>query len=231
MKTAGLIGGLGPESTIEYYRRLIASYRARAGEDHAPALVITSADLPKIVALVQADRRAELVEELAAELGRLARAGADFAALTANTPHLVFDALRRVSPLPLISIVEATARAAAGRGMTRLALFGTAFTLQARFYPEVFEPLGIALVIPSPEERDFLHHIYMGELLKGVVTPQTRAGLVAIARRIQTRDRIEGVILGGTELSLILGPEDLPGLALLDTTQIHVEEIVSAMLA
>jgi len=231
MKTAGLIGGLGPESTIEYYRRLIARFRERAGEAHAPAVVITSADLPEIVRLVQGDRRAELVEALAAEVGRLERAGADFAALTANTPHLVFDALKAISPLPLISIVEATARAAAGRGLGRLALFGTGFTMQARFYPEVFERAGIALVIPSPEERDFLHHVYMGELLKGIVTNEARAELVAIARRMQARDHVEGVILGGTELSLILAPADLPELAVLDTTQIHVEEIVEALLA
>ena len=231
MATVGLIGGLGPESTIDYYQQLIERYRARAGEGHAPSLVIVSADLPRMVHLVRNDRRAEIVEYLAGELGRLSRAGAEFAAVAANTPHLVFDDLRRVSPLPLISIVEAAGRAAVAAGLRRLALFGTRFTMQGRFYPEVFERLGVALVIPAPAEQDFLHESYMGELLVGNVREETRAEMVAIARRMRDRDRIEGVILGGTELSLILRAQDLPEMAVLDTTRIHVEEIVSAMLS
>lgn len=231
MKTAGIIGGLGPESTLDYYRRLIDCYRARAGEDRAPSLVIDSVDLPRVVGMVRGDRRAELVEYLAGELGRLSRAGADFAVLAANTPHLVFDDLQRVSPLPLISIVEAAGRATAARGLARVGLFGTRFTMQGRFYPEVFERLGIALVMPAPAEQDYLHDIYMGELLGGTVKAETRAELVTIARRMTDRDRIEGVILGGTELSLILSAEDLPEIAVLDTAQIHVDEIVTALLA
>jgi aspartate racemase len=231
VKTAGIIGGLGPESTLDYYRRLIDCYRARAGEDHAPSLVIDSVDLPKVVELVRGDRRAELVVYLAAEIGRLARAGADFAVVAANTPHLVFDDLQRISPLPLISIVEATGRAAAARGLSRLGLFGTRFTMHGRFYPEVFERLGIALVMPAAAEQDYVHDIYMGELVRGTVRDETRGELVAIARRMKSRDGIEGLVLGGTELSLILSAGDLPEMAVLDTAQIHVEEIVTALLA
>jgi aspartate racemase len=231
MRIAGLIGGIGPESTIDYYGRIVARFRERAPGQGYPRFIVNSVDLDTIVALVTAGQLSELTEFLSAEIDRLRRAGAEFAALTANTPHVVFDALRDRSPIPLISIVEAAGQAARERGFDRLGLFGTRFTMQASFYPEVLGRYGVALVTPAPAERERIHEIYMKELVPGVFLPESRQALLDIATRLKVESGIQGLILGGTELPLILRDSSPLGIPFLDTTQIHVERIVDELLA
>jgi aspartate racemase len=231
MKTAGLIGGLGPESTIDYYKLIIAAYRERRQDGSYPSLIINSVDLNKVRDLIAEDRLPEVTEYLAAEVGRLAAAGANFGALSANTPHVVFDDLSRLSPIPLISIVEVTCAAARARGMKRVGLLGTRFTMQGRFYRDVFDRAGITLVTPRAEEQDYVHDRYMNELVNGIFLPATREGLLAIVERMSAQDGIAGLILGGTELPLILRAEQHGAVPFLDTTRLHVEEIVARLLA
>ena len=228
-KTLGLIGGTGPESTIEYYRLLVAKYREQA-DGHSPPLIITSIDLKQMVDWMTAGNLEAVTDGLAAEFERLRKAGAEIAALTANTPHIVFDELQQRSPLPLISIVEAACEDVRARGLNAVGLFGTRFTMQAPFYPSVFSRAGIKLVLPTDEEQDYIHEIYLGELLKDVFRPETRARLLEIADEMKRRDNIEGLILGGTELPLLLRDEEQNGMPLLDTTRIHVNKLVTEML-
>jgi aspartate racemase len=230
LQTAGIIGGIGPESTIEYYRFIIASYRERTGGGSYPPIIINSIDLDRGIALLTANNLPELVDYISSELLKLCNAGADFAVLAANSPHLVFDGLRAESPIPLISIVEATCRAVAAAGLKRVGLLGTRFTMQARFYPDVFARAGLTVVVPSPEEQDYIHEKYLGELLKNVFLPETRKNLLAIIEAVKARERIEGLILGGTELPLILRDAPQVGIPFFDTTKIHVEEIVDRIL-
>ncbi len=231
MKTLGIVGGLGPESTIDYYRFILAGYRERRPAS-SPAILINSLDVDYGIALLDGNRITELEDYLVASVERLARAGADFALMAANTPHLVFDPVQRRSPIPLLSIVEATRDEAQRLGLTRLALLGTGFTMRGRFYPEVFARAGIELVVPSQEEQTFIHDKYINELLKNIFLPATRDALLAILQAIKKRERIEGVILAGTELPLILREvADRVGLPLLDTTKIHVERAVSELLS
>ena len=231
MTTAGIIGGIGPESTQEYYRLIIASYRRRKGDGSYPRVIVNSIDLKTVVDLMGANRLVELADHLLGELRRLERAGADFGALAANTPHIVFDTLRRESPIPLISIVEVTRQAAEALGLKRIGLFGTRYTMQGRFYPEVFAPAGITLVTPEAGEQDYIHEKYMTELVNGVFLPDTRQGLMDIVERMRTREGIEGVILGGTELPLILRDVEGGEVPFLDTTRLHVEQIVARLLS
>ncbi|HJU53955.1 MAG TPA: amino acid racemase [Pyrinomonadaceae bacterium] len=231
MKTAGIIGGLGPESTIDYYRLIIAAYRERTQEDSYPSLIINSVSLSKVRDFITENRLPEVTLYLSAEVNRLAAAGADFGALSANTPHIVFDDLRRQSTIPLISIVEATCAAAAARGMKRVGLLGTRFTMQGRFYSDVFDRAGITLIAPSAEEQDYIHDKYLSELVNGIFLPETRERLLAIVESMNTQDGIEGLILGGTELPLILRAEQHGEVPFLDTTKIHVEEIVARLVA
>jgi aspartate racemase len=228
-KTLGLIGGTGPESTIEYYRLLVAKYREQAN-GHSPPLIITSIDLKQMIEWMTAGNLGAVVDGLAAEFERLRNAGAEIAALTANTPHIVFDELQQRTSLPLISIVEAACEEARARGLRTVGLFGTRFTMQAPFYPAVFSRAGINLVLPSEQEQDYIHEIYLGELLKDVFLPETRARLLEIADEMKRRDNIEGLILGGTELPLLLRDEEHDGMPLLDTTRIHVNKLVAEML-
>lgn len=231
MKTLGVIGGIGPESTIEYYRHLISAYRAQKPDGSYPAIFINSINMKALLNLIEADDRVRMVEYLVGEIQKLASAGAQFGLLAANTPHIVFDELSPRSPIPLVSIVEATCDAAKALGLTRVGLFGTGFTMQADFYPRVFSREKIALVLPQPDEQTFIHDKYMNELVKGVILPETRRRLLAIADRMKEQDHIEGLILGGTELPLILGDVTDRGIPYLDTTKIHAQAAVARMLS
>lgn len=173
--------------------------------------------------LVAGGKLAELVEYLSIEITKLASAGSDLGLLAANTPHVVFDQLRIRSPIPLVSIVEAACQAASALGLRKVGLIGTRFTMQGRFYPEVFAREGIAVVIPGEDEQSFIHEKYMTELVAGRLLPETRESLLAIVDRLREKERIDGLILGGTELPLILREETYKGIPLLDTTKIHVE--------
>jgi len=230
VKTLGMIGGLGPEATVDYYKLIIAEYRERKPDGSYPPIIINSIDLNKARDLVTANALAELAEYLAVEVQRLARAGADFGLLAANTPHIVFDDLRRQSPIPLISIVEATCDAAKALGLNRPGLLGTRFTMQGRFFTDVFTSAGLALVVPTEEEQAYIHEKYFSELVNGVFLPETRARLLEIVDRLRQRERIDGVILGGTELPLLLRDAPPQGIPFLDTTQIHVKAAVGEML-
>ena len=231
MKTLGIVGGLGPESTIEYYRFILAAYRERR-PGSCPSIIINSLDVDYGIALLNASKLDELADYLVTGVERLARAGADFALIAANTPHIVFDEVQRRSPIPLLSIVEAAREAAQQLGLTRLALLGTGFTMKGRFYPEVFSRAGIELIVPTPEEQAFIHDKYINELLKNKFLPATRDALFAILEKLKERDHIEGVILAGTELPLILRDvEGRAGISFLDTTKIHVARAVSELLA
>lgn len=230
MKTVGIIGGIGPESTIEYYRLIIASYREQKRDGSYPTILLNSIDLRKMLDLVEANELTRLTDYLVGEVHKLTRAGADFGVLASNTPHLVFDEIQRQSHIPLISIVEATSEAAQALGLKRIGLFGTRSTMQGRFYPEVFSKAGMTLAVPEPDEQAYIHNKYMHELVNGIILPETRERLLAIVERLKERHDIQGLILGGTELPLILRDVTSGGIPFLDTTKIHVARIVAQLL-
>src|SRR5881398_3375307 len=231
MKTLGMIGGVGPESTIDYYKNIIALYRERQRDGSYPQFVINSIDLKKGIDFMNANNLAGMANYLLEEIMKLARAGADFGIISANTPHIVFDDIAPKSPIPLISIVEATCAAAKTQNLKRLALFGTRYTMQATFYPKVFSREGIELIVPERDDQDYLHEKYFSELVPGKFLPETRAGLLAIVDRMKVKSGIDGVILAGTELPLILRDADHNGIPFLDTTKIHCEAAVAEMLS
>lgn len=228
MKTIGMVGGIGPESTIDYYRLLIAAYREAHADGSYPAIVINSVDLKAVLDLVGTGQLAHLVQLFSGAVEALARAGAEVGFLASNTPHLVFDEIARRSPIPLVSIVEGARDRASELGLKRVGLFGTRFTMEASFYADIFAQAGIAVVVPQPAEQDYIHEKYMGELVAGILLPDTREGLLAIARLMKTRHGIEALILGGTELPLILRGDNDLGIPFLDTAQIHVQAIMAS---
>ena len=229
MSRVGLVGGLGPESTIDYYRRILEAWERQA-PGTAPSIVIDSLDVQRGLRLVATDRSA-LIEYLLASIRRLASAGVDFVAITANTPHIVFDELAADAPVPLLSIVEVCAEEAKRRGLERLGLLGTRFTMEAPFYPDVCARYGIAVVAPKDVERIWLHEKYITQLLKGDFPDDARQGVVALVRRLRDEEQIDGVILGGTELPLLLRDDVIEGLPTLDTTALHVAAIVERLSA
>jgi len=229
-KLIGIIGGIGPESTIDYYRLFVSIYREHRPDAYPPVL-INSIDLVKALKLVSSNDLAGLAAYMLEEIHRLARAGATHGLLSSNTPHIAFDEIEAASPIPLISIVETACRAAVERGLKRVGLFGTRFTMQGGFYQKVFAREGIAVEIPGPGDQKFIHDTYLNELVNGIVRPETRERYIAIARAMKSGQGIEALILGGTELPLLLrGAIDI-GVMLLDTAHLHVERAVAELLS
>jgi aspartate racemase len=231
MKTLGIIGGLGPESTIDYYGKIIALYRERTGDGSYPQFIINSINMKKGLGFMEANNLAGMADYLLEELGKLGGAGATFGLISANTPHIVFDEVASKSPISLISIVEATCAAAKARKLKRLALFGTRYTMQATFYPKVFSREGIELLVPGLGDQTYIHDKYLNELVSGKFLTDTHANLLAIVDRMKEKHDIDGVILAGTELPLILRDREHNRIPFLDTTEIHCEAAVTEMLS
>ena len=225
MKKIGMIGGFGPESTLDYYRLLIDQYRQQKGVGSLPEIIIYSMDMYTLLTLVEQKRWDDVTEWLLQGVNTLHKAGADFGIISANTPHIVFDRLKSVSPIPLISIVEETSKKAKEIGLKRVGLLGTSFTMRASFFQKVFANNNISIVVPSEKEQEYIQHKLMTEIELGQFIEETRNDLLTIVKRMIDEDLIEGVILGCTELPLILSKDeyDIP---FLNTTKIHVESAI-----
>jgi aspartate racemase len=225
--TLGIVGGLGSESTIDYYRRILEGWK-RDDPSSSPSLIIDSLDVDRGLRLVEHDRPG-MIEYLSASIQRLAAGGADFAAMAANTPHVVFDELVARSPIPMVSIVEACADEAERRDLHRLGLLGTRFTMEGSFYPTVFARRGMAIVAPNAKERAWIHDSYINQLLKGDFRDETRRGVISVIERLRDEEKIDGVVLGGSELTLLLSDPVVSGIPALDTTALHVDAIVKRL--
>jgi aspartate racemase len=191
-------------------------------------MVIDSLD-PTVALRLVAEDRAALMDYLLGSVRRLTGAGVDFIAIAANTPHLLFDELAARTPVPMLSIVDVCAEEARRRGLRRLLLLGTRFTMQAEFFPTVFARHGLEVVAPDETDRNWIHARYVNELLKGEFLESTRQALVALVARLRDRDMVDGVVLGGTELPLLLRAPTIADLPVLDTTVLHVAAIVQRL--
>ena len=225
MKKLGLVGGMGPESTIPYYHDIVYGVQYRLGGDIFPELTIESVNVYEILRFCLAEDYDGLTEYLLRAINDLAACGADFAALSANTPHIVFDRLARRSPLPLVSIVEAACEEAVRRNIRRAGLLGTPFTMRGDFFKAPFIRSGIDIVTPTEEEIELIGSRIISELERGIVREETLCEFQEIIARMRDEDGIEAVILGCTELPLLLSDETSP-VPCLDTMQIHVARLV-----
>lgn len=224
MKKIGIIGGIGPESTLDYYRRLIRAFQERKSTDY-PEIIIYSANLNELLKLMEGKRWEALTEWLLHRIDALRKAGAEFGAIGSNSPHVVFEAVKSRSSLPLVSIVEATCRKAQELGVKRLGLMGTAFTMQADFFQKPFLAKGMSVLMPEPEDQKLIHRRLFTEIELGIIKDSTRDELLAVAKRMIDRHGIEALILGCTELPLILTQDEF-GIPFLNTTAIHAEAMV-----
>ncbi len=230
MKKPGLIGGIGPESTVEYYRLILRKYREKLGTREYPEILINSINMTAMLELVFTGRLDELVDLMTASVLDLEKAGADFAAITSNTPHIVFDEIMKKVKIPVISIVEETCKSAGNSKIKKAALFGTKSTMTAGFYNRTAKKYGIEIITPDDDTIDYIHDRYMNELVFNRILPETKSKLVQIAEEMRRSQGIHGLILGGTELPLILRQEDFEEIKLFDTTSIHVESIINEMI-
>lgn len=228
MKTIGLVGGMTPESTRVYYDLLIQGARQPGGNPlRNPEMLIYSLDLAELVAVQGGGNRRAVGEYLGDILERLRHAGAEVGALTANTPHAYLDEIRAETSLPLVSIVSATREAASGHGLEHALLLGTNTTMEAEMYPRELAEAGIRIVLPGKDDREFINYTIYNELALGQVSPETRQRYLDICTRHIETDGIDSVILGCTELPLVISRDDL-SVEVLDTTRIHAAAILAA---
>lgn len=226
MKKIGIIGGLGPEATVDYYKEIINAFKSDSSDLNYPEIIVYSVNMSEFIGLMRLKKYDLATIYLSERIGSLEQAGAEFAVLSANTPHQLFDQLREKSTIPLISIVEATCEEAKRIGVKRPGLFGTEFTMNASFFPEVFKKEGIEVVMPDKEDKELINYKLFSEIELGIFTDKTRELLIDIVEKMVKEQNIDSLILGCTEFPLILDKETYAGIPVLNTTKIHVESIV-----
>lgn len=229
MKKVGLVGGIGPASTLDYYKGIIDGYRMGTAGDNYPQMIIDSLNLAEMYSYVANKQWDEFTNRLVESIKNLAAGGADFAVMAANTAHIVFDEVNRQSPLPLISIVDETCKYAQSKGCKGVVIFGTSFTMSSGLYSNAFAKYGIDAFVPTEDEQKVIHNIIFPNLQEGIVLPEDKRAILQIANRIKLEKNADALILGCTELPLIIQENDLDAL-ILDTTQIHIDAILSYML-
>lgn len=228
VRKLGMVGGTGPESTIAYYRAVIAGVQEIKGPNCLPPLVLDSVNVFEILGYCSRQDYDGLTGYLLTSVECLAAAGAEVATLTGLTPHIVFDQLRAVSPIPLVSAVETTRDAALNRGAGRLALLGTEFTMTQDFFTRPLRKAGLEVITPSASEIAFIQDKIVNELAHGLIPEATRAGFVAIIERLRDEHQAQQVILGCTELPLLLDDSTSP-LPCIDAVEIHTRALVTAI--
>ena len=217
-KRIGILGGISAESTIRYYERIIRGYFERQNDYYYPEIVIFSLNFQRFTDLEDERDKDGYVSEIMSGVRALERAGAEFVVMAANSPHAVFDEIERLAKVPVLSIVKVTTEYAQRKRLRRLLLLGIKFTMRSSFYQDACREFGIEVVVPSGEEQDEVNRIIFEELARGVVRDESRRELVEII----DRHTVDGVILGCTELPLILRQED-SSMVLIDTLELHAE--------
>lgn len=233
MKTIGILGGLGPEATVDYYKEIIKSFNKINNKNslNYPQMVIYSVTMSKFIGLLQENNFTEASDYLVESINNLKKAGAHFAVLSANTPHLFFNEIQARVDLPLISIVETCAQQASNLGLKRCALIGTKFTMKNDFYAKVFHRFNIEIIVPDDRQIETINAKLFNELELGIFKDETREELLQIVADIKNEQYIDGVILGCTEFPLMFTQPGYLDLPFLNTTAIHVEAIVKECLS
>lgn len=229
MKTIGMIGSVSWQATIEYYRIINETVTKRLGGHHCARIVMACADFEDLSGPARADDWDGVAEVLTAQVQKLEKAGADFFIICANTLHKVSDKILTGVRIPMLHIVEATAESIKKKGLTKVSLLGTRFTMEDGFYQRVMDKYGIEILVPEKADRTFIHDSIFDELSLGVFSEKTRQTYLKIIAT-QIEEGAEGIILGCTEIPLLIqqGHVSAP---ILDTTRIHAEAAVNMALS
>ena len=225
MKTIGMIGGMSWESSIEYYRIINQTVRARLGGLHSAKSIMVSVEFAQIESLQHQNRWDELAAIMINAARSLEKGGADFVIICTNTMHKLYDEVQSSIDIPMLNIADATAARIKADGVARLALLGTRFTMEEDFYKgRLTDKFGLDVVIPSNDEMEIVHRVIYDELCAGNIKPDSKQKYAAIIKRLISTGA-EGIILGCTEIGLLVKSED-SSVALYDTTEIHAQEAV-----
>ncbi len=230
MKKIGLIGGTGPESTLLYYKELNSRIDKLTGAEHMPELVIESVDFRRVWGYLTNGQYGELVDYLAEKVNNLRSYGAEIVSLTAVTTHIVFAELAAKTKTSLVSIPKAVCRQAISKGYKKVGLLGTIFTMEQDYMKKDLWEAGIEVFVPQQADRELIAGRIYQELEEGIVKESTLQEFQQIIRKMQAEHGIEAIILGCTELPLLLNPDNCP-VPCLDSVEIHIEELVRQAMA
>jgi aspartate racemase len=220
-KRIGILGGMSPESTVAYYEYITRTYTERYGDYGYPEILIYSVSFQPYVDWPNQERWDLVAQGLSQAAQKLVAAGADFVLIATNTMHLVFDEVRAKVEVPMLSLLDATAEAVLARGLRTVGLLGTKFTMEKTFYQDALARQGITVLVPDAADRAYINHVIYDELVAGLIRDESRIEFAAIIRKLVERSA-EGVILGCTEIPLLVSEDDA-GIPLFDTTTIHAE--------
>lgn len=229
MNKIGLIGGIGPESTIKYYQLIIEKYRELTPNGHYPEIHILSIDMTMMLKYISENDRIGFLNFMKERIAILKSAGVNKVFICSNTPHVLYDALQASVDIEIVSIVNETLSHIASLGLKKCGLFGTKFTMSKGFYAQNGKQRGVEIIVPNEEEQNVIHDIYMNELVFNVNKSSSKDTLLRLIARMIKEDNIEGIILGGTELSLVLNQKDFEKINVIDTCLIHVKAIVNEL--
>ena len=219
MKKIGIIGGLSAESSVEYYKIIIEEYNRRIEGLSSPLLIIDSLDLGEVVEFMREDNWDEVYRIIHQSAVSLEKAGAEIIIIATNTIHKIFDRVESTIHTPMISIVEVTAQAAKSLNLKKVGLLGTKFTMQSQFYQKIFQKYDMEIIVPNLEDQLYVDKVIFEELTYHILTPESKAGYLEIIWRLRD-EGAEGVILGCTEIPLLIQQDDSP-IPVFDTTKLH----------
>lgn len=233
MKKIGIIGGLGPESTVDYYKEIIASFNKinNDGSLNYPEMIIYSVNMSVFIDHLKAGRLDEAAQYIGNALKSIEKAGAHFAAISANTPHLIFDKIKAYTNLPLISIVESAAQHAKSLGLKKTVLIGTSFTMKSSFYTDIFNKYDINISIPNESEMEYINQKLFNEIELGVYKEDTKREILKIISHMKDRDAIDSVVLGCTEFPIMFPDDEYENLKFINTTKTHISDIIKTCIA
>lgn len=229
MKKLGIIGGMGPESTLEYYKMIVHKCRKQNKTGDSPDIVIESVNIAEMLRILNTRDFSRLKEFILSAVENIYRAGAEFGAIASNTPHLIFEELEKSSPIPLLSIVNETFKKVKEKNCDKVGLLGTKFTMEEDFYKKIFRLNDIAISVPDKSEHEYINDKIFNELEYGIIKDETKKNFLSIIESMKKKHGIESLILGCTELPFIIKDEDVD-IALFNTTDIHINSIVEYML-
>lgn len=230
MKKLGLIGGIGPESTIEYYRSIEYGVQKKSGQNFFPNITIESLNVFDVLNLCKKQDYDGLTDYLLNGINQLSAAGVQYAALTGITTHIVFDALSKVSPVPLVSMVDTASEFAKAHRYRKVCLLGTLSTMNGTFFQQSFESKGIEVITPDVAEKEYIGRKIETELELGKVVSDTQNNFRTIAERIIQDENVDTIILGCTELPLIFKGIDL-SVPCLNVMQVHIDSLIDLIMS
>lgn len=224
MQKVGIVGGLGQASTIDYYRDIVEIYRKANGDDNYPEIVIDSINMGELVKGIETHNYNNVADQLLNSISNLGRAGASFAAIASNSPHIVWDLIKDKACIPIISIIDATCDFIERSNYKKVLIFATKFTMKNGLYSTALTKKNIDWILPNEEDIEILGDIIYPNLENGIVIEKDKQRMISIAEKYIKQYRADSLLLGCTEIPLMIKSDDV-SVPVINTTKIHTEKI------